>query len=261
SSRRASSTAAPASSGFEGTRKRFAYGVGFTSSASGAPSSRSYVEVPFARMPSPDVAFACGSRSTTSARSPASARQAARLIALVVLPTPPFWFANAKTFPTTVPSSLRKRTFPCHARAARKAGRSGAELAQHEQTRRRGDGLSGQAFGDTGDMRRLGRLPDPEHDEPAGPNEGQAPLRSDGRRRERLRERRAGPVDAVLLGPSPDNTRVCGREPLQERALTPLRLEQDELAVGQRVRERNAGRAAAGTDVDERALRVPQQVD
>src|SRR3954465_11753925 len=28
-------------------------------------------------MPSPDVAFACGSRSTTSARSPASARQAA----------------------------------------------------------------------------------------------------------------------------------------------------------------------------------------
>ena len=43
----------------------------------------------------PEVAFAWGSRSTTSARSPASARHAATLIAVVVLPTPPFWFANA----------------------------------------------------------------------------------------------------------------------------------------------------------------------
>ena len=34
-------------------------------------------------------------RSITSARSPASARQAARLMAVVVLPTPPFWFASA----------------------------------------------------------------------------------------------------------------------------------------------------------------------
>src|SRR3954454_19303263 len=53
-------------------------------------------------MPSPEVAFACGSRSTTSARSPASARHAARLIVVVVLPTPPFWFANAKIFPATI---------------------------------------------------------------------------------------------------------------------------------------------------------------
>ena len=51
--------------------------------------------MPLARSPSPEVAFACGSRSMTSARSPASARQAARLTAVVVLPTPPFWFAIA----------------------------------------------------------------------------------------------------------------------------------------------------------------------
>ena len=42
-----------------------------------------------------DVAFACGSRSITSARWPASARQAARFTAVVVLPTPPFWLASA----------------------------------------------------------------------------------------------------------------------------------------------------------------------
>src|SRR2546421_41275 len=34
------------------------------------------LELPLARSPSPDVAFAWGSRSTTSDRSPASARQA-----------------------------------------------------------------------------------------------------------------------------------------------------------------------------------------
>src|SRR5215472_6188631 len=38
-------------------------------------------------------AFPCGSRSTTSTRLPCRARQAARLTALVVLPTPPFWLA------------------------------------------------------------------------------------------------------------------------------------------------------------------------
>ena len=60
-----------------------------------SPSRRSSVEWPFARRPSPEVAFACGSRSTIRQRSPASARQAARLTAVVVLPTPPFWFAIA----------------------------------------------------------------------------------------------------------------------------------------------------------------------
>jgi len=70
-------------------------GEGFASVASGTPSSRSCVDAPFARIPSPEVAFACGSRSTRRTRSPASARHALRLTAVVVLPTPPFWFATA----------------------------------------------------------------------------------------------------------------------------------------------------------------------
>ena len=39
--------------------------------------------------------LACGSRSTRSVRLPRSASAAARLIAVVVLPTPPFWLAMA----------------------------------------------------------------------------------------------------------------------------------------------------------------------
>ena len=46
--------------------------------------------------PSPDVALACGSMSTTSTRWPACASDAARLTVVVVLPTPPFWFAIAR---------------------------------------------------------------------------------------------------------------------------------------------------------------------
>src|SRR4051812_16232988 len=46
-------------------------------------------------MPRPLVAFPCGSVSITSVRFSATARQAPRLMAVVVLPTPPFWFAMA----------------------------------------------------------------------------------------------------------------------------------------------------------------------
>ena len=42
------------------------------------------------RKPRPVVAFACGSRSISSTGVPASATQAAMLMAVVVLPTPPF---------------------------------------------------------------------------------------------------------------------------------------------------------------------------
>src|SRR5690348_5039605 len=42
-------------------------------------------------------AFPCGSRSTTSTWVPCSARHAARLTAVVVLPTPPFWLAMVIT--------------------------------------------------------------------------------------------------------------------------------------------------------------------
>src|SRR5919204_3745540 len=47
-------------------------------------------------MPSPVEALPCGSRSTMSTRSPIAASAVPRLIAVVVLPTPPFWLASAR---------------------------------------------------------------------------------------------------------------------------------------------------------------------
>src|SRR5688572_18783609 len=46
-------------------------------------------------MPSPLVALAWGSTSTSSTRTPRAARHAERLSAVVVFPTPPFWLAIA----------------------------------------------------------------------------------------------------------------------------------------------------------------------
>src|SRR5690606_971001 len=51
----------------------------------------------FLSMPLPMVALPCGSRSTSNTRFFCNARLAARLIAVVVLPTPPFWFAIQNT--------------------------------------------------------------------------------------------------------------------------------------------------------------------
>src|SRR5258708_21995885 len=48
-------------------------------------------------MPKPVDALPCGSRSISSTCSPTAARAVARLIAVVVLPTPPFWLAIAKS--------------------------------------------------------------------------------------------------------------------------------------------------------------------
>src|ERR1039458_7810178 len=48
-------------------------------------------------MPIPPVALDCGSQSISSVDRPSSASAAARLIAVVVLPTPPFWLTTAMT--------------------------------------------------------------------------------------------------------------------------------------------------------------------
>ena len=50
-------------------------------------------------MPQPIVAFDCGSRSISSTRRCVAASDAARLTQVVVLPTPPFWFATQITLP------------------------------------------------------------------------------------------------------------------------------------------------------------------
>src|SRR5271157_1397125 len=49
--------------------------------------------------PSPLLEFDCGSQSTSSVLTSAAASEAARLMAVVVLPTPPFWLATAMTRP------------------------------------------------------------------------------------------------------------------------------------------------------------------
>src|SRR5258707_15804444 len=46
-------------------------------------------------MPRPVLALPCGSRSMTRTRRPTAASAVARLTAVVVLPTPPFWLAIA----------------------------------------------------------------------------------------------------------------------------------------------------------------------
>ena len=48
-------------------------------------------------MPSPVEALPCGSRSMISTCSPIAASAVPRLMAVVVLPTPPFWLAMART--------------------------------------------------------------------------------------------------------------------------------------------------------------------
>src|SRR5580692_8866826 len=47
-------------------------------------------------MPRPVEALPCGSASSSSTRSPTAARAVPRLMAVVVLPTPPFWLAMAR---------------------------------------------------------------------------------------------------------------------------------------------------------------------
>src|SRR5256885_2295010 len=47
-------------------------------------------------MPRPVEALPCGSMSSTSVGSPTAARAVPRLIAVVVLPTPPFWLATTR---------------------------------------------------------------------------------------------------------------------------------------------------------------------
>src|SRR5208282_174385 len=48
-------------------------------------------------MPRPVEALPCGSRSMIRTSSPMAASAVPRLIAVVVLPTPPFWLATART--------------------------------------------------------------------------------------------------------------------------------------------------------------------
>src|SRR5215468_1037162 len=59
--------------------------------------------------PRPLVAFDCGSQSTSRVLTSAAASDAARLMAVVVLPTPPFWLATAITRPINFPRRIARQ--------------------------------------------------------------------------------------------------------------------------------------------------------
>jgi hypothetical protein len=62
-------------------------------------------------MPIPLVEFPCGSESMRRTRFSAAARDAAMFTAVVVLPTPPFWFAMAITLPMEPPEDVKPDYF------------------------------------------------------------------------------------------------------------------------------------------------------
>ena len=100
SSRMENSSSAPARSTSDGMTFRLFHFVGcITSAICFSPRRTGYIEMPGVfSSPSPSVAWACGSRSTTSTALLRAESAAARLTTVVVLPTPPFWFAIAITF-------------------------------------------------------------------------------------------------------------------------------------------------------------------
>ena len=55
---------------------------------------------------SPDDALACGSASMSSTFRSKAANEAAKLIVVVVFPTPPFWLAIAMILPVSVVEKL-----------------------------------------------------------------------------------------------------------------------------------------------------------
>src|SRR5713226_8673584 len=56
-------------------------------------------------MPSPVLALPCGSKSISSTRLPTAASAVARLTAVVVLPTPPFWLTTARIRGSDAPTT------------------------------------------------------------------------------------------------------------------------------------------------------------
>src|SRR5215472_7517407 len=105
-----SSSSAPERSTVAGTIESLGIRVGITASPSVAsPMSTSYVVTRRSEraMPSPVDAFPCGSISITSVGSPTAAKAVPRLIAVVVLPTPPFWLATTRILGLALASFMK----------------------------------------------------------------------------------------------------------------------------------------------------------
>ena len=91
-------------------------------------------------MPIPLVAFACGSASTRSVVRSAAARHAARFTAVVVLPTPPFWFVIVMILPTGS-KQVRLREYGKDNAFPSAKQRTGAGLTYPIRRRRAGSAL------------------------------------------------------------------------------------------------------------------------
>jgi hypothetical protein len=119
-----------------------------------------------------------------------------------------------------------------------------------------------ELLGDSCNRRDIRARADPQDRGPARPDERQAPLGRDGRRRQRLRNRDAETVDFLLLGPAPDDAdvRESTRGPFEKRAFLPLGLEQDDLAFGKRSGKRNPRRASPRADIHDRARKPANEI-
>src|ERR671919_2753510 len=84
-----------------------------TAVAGALPTRRSYVEASTVRWssPSPVVALAWGSTSTTRMRCPRRASAAPTFTVVVVLATPPFWLATQTRRPRPRPVPLASKSF------------------------------------------------------------------------------------------------------------------------------------------------------
>src|SRR5919206_1474355 len=230
-------------------------------------------------MPSPRVAFACGSTSASSVLQPASAMQAATLTAVVVFPTPPFWLAIAYTVPmeaTTLATrtvgrglAASERPLERHSGAARKAIGGGRDLADEYERRRAGAWIRL----DRADLRRreaqvrgcepaglgLGgiEVPLPGHEDALVAQQRRSVLAEHGQRGER-----PGRHDVLGAEPVPPflRARVNHRDVHEPRRLDRAlevasgaagTLDERDVAVGKRRCEREPGPPRAGAEVRE----------
>src|SRR5919204_3014804 len=147
----------------------------------------------------------------------------------------------------TGPFFLRKRTFTGDTGPPRKALRSRGNFANDDEPSGAADQLTRDLVRRLCDALALGGGPDPQHNGSAFGHERQAPLRRHDRRRERFRERDAVTVCCLLFRPALDHARVGRRPPPQELALATVCFQQRELALWERVGERDSRYAAART--------------
>src|SRR5512133_200955 len=156
-----------------------------------------------------------------------------------------------------------QRTFLGHPRAARKARRRRAELANHEQAVALFRWSSAEQLRDLRDAFELCARANPENRRSSRSNECQAPLGRNWRGRERLGDGDAELVRLLLLCATPDDVQVGqhGFPAPQEDDLALLRFEQRHLATRELSRKRDPRSAPAGTDVDDRAFEVRGDTD